>query len=115
MSFAGIRSNVDRSRVRRRLGYGRGAGNDGQPDEVLERIRGQAESGEVRRDDVQRRAARTGTSQACQGCFQHLREVDAHERWLEHGAHGDAGWARCAYQVAGDGCESGSAWLARTR
>ena len=34
---------------------------------------------------------------------------------LEHGDHGDAGWARCAHQVAGDGCEYGRAWLARAR
>ena len=52
---------------------GRGAGNDGQLDEVLERIRGEAESGEARHDDAQRRAVRIGTSQTCQGCFQHLR------------------------------------------
>ena len=69
VSFVGGRSNVDCSWVRRRLGYGRGAGNDGQSDEVLERVRGQAESGEARHDDAQRRAVRTGTAQACKGCF----------------------------------------------
>ena len=39
VSFAGRRSNVNRNRVRGRFGFCRGAGNDGQLDGVLEKIR----------------------------------------------------------------------------